>query len=240
MTKDETLRFGTIVVPGEHIAALSISPASGSDRKVVVLPGIHGRTPHILHVGQRLAAHGFDAIVADFYCTAAQRGQLRTPADIGAATEALDHGAIISTVTDLLTTLAAERPVAILGYCVGGAVALQVAARAEGVAAVVAYYGVLRQVPGAADRSDPLSAAAQLNCPVLAHYGTTDIWCPPEDIDELEAKLASSDSAYQVYRYPGAGHAFEESGRPGYRPVAAIESAIRTMTFLTHYMEATS
>ena len=84
-------------------------------------------------------------------------------------------------------------------------------------------------------RAEGLIAA---RTPELAHYGTTDVWCPVEDIDELEAKLAGSDSPYQVYRYPGAGHAFEENGRPGYRPVAATESANRTMTFLAHYLEA--
>lgn len=236
MTTNQQLRFDTVEVPGEHVAALSISPSAGSDRKVIVLPGVHGRTPHILQVGQRLAAHGFEAIITDFYCTAAQRGQLRTPAEVGAATEALDHAAIVGTVTELATGLGANRPIGILGYCVGGAVAIQVAARTPSVAAVVAYYGVLRS--GQEGGTDPLSAAAQLSAPLLGHYGTTDVWCPVEDIDELEAKLAGSDSPYQVYRYPGAGHAFEENGRPGYRPVAATESANRTMTFLAHYLEA--
>jgi hypothetical protein len=39
-----------------------------------------------------------------------------------------------------------------------------------------------------------------------------------------------------VYRYPGAGHAFEEPGSRGFRPVAAVEAAARTVTFLDYYL----
>lgn len=233
---DDHVRFGTVDVPGQRTAALSVSPGKGSAAKVIVLPGIHGRTPHILHVGQRLAAGGFEAVIADFYCTAAQRGELRTPEDVGAATQALDHEAIVTSVVDLVESLPQGEPTAILGYCVGGAVALQAAARTDALTAIVAYYAVLRPGSSAADGPDPLAAAQQVVCPVLGHYGTTDIWCPAGDIDELEAGLAKSGSPYQVYRYPGAGHAFEESGRPGYRPVAAADAARRTMTFLDHYL----
>jgi carboxymethylenebutenolidase len=111
-----------------------------------------------------------------------------------------------------------------------------VAARSDVLTAIVAYYAVLRPGSPTGDGPDPLAAAQRVACPVLAHYGTTDVWCPVEDIDELEVGLAKSNSPYQVYRYPGAGHAFEESGRPGYRPVAAADAARRTMTFLDHYL----
>jgi dienelactone hydrolase len=57
------------------------------------------------------------------------------------------------------------------------------------------------------------------------------------DIDDLEAALAASSSPYQIYRYPGAGHAFEEMRSKGFRPVAAAEAATRTQTFLRHYLD---
>ena len=36
----------------------------------------------------------------------------------------------------------------------------------------------------------------------------------------------------------GAGHAFEEPGSRGYRPVAAAEARARTLTFLDHYLRS--
>jgi carboxymethylenebutenolidase len=229
-------KFGAVDVPGQHGAALTVAPETGSPKRVIVLPGIHGRTPHILQVGQRLAGQGLEAVIADFYCTAAQRGELRTPADLGAATQALDHDAIATSTLELIESLPPARSTAILGYCVGGAIALEAGARSAAITAIVAYYAVLRPDSLADKSPDPLAAAERVSCPVLAHYGTTDMWCPPADIDELEARLATSGSQYQVYRYPGAGHAFEESGRPGYRPVAAADASRRTATFLDHYL----
>lgn len=217
--------------------ALGVVPTGGAQKRVILLPGIHGRTSHILQVGQRLAAQGFEAVIADFYCTAAQRGELRSPADIGTASDALDHEAITNTVVELVESLPGSKPTAVLGYCVGGAIALLTAARCETVVAAAVYYGVLRSGVPAETRPDPIEAAGRITCPVLAHYGTTDVWCPMGDIDDLEAALAASSSPYQIYRYPGAGHAFEEMRSKGFRPVAAAEAATRTQTFLRHYLD---
>lgn len=228
--------FGAVPVPGQHVDALRVGPRQGSRGQVVVLPGIHGRTPHILDLGLRLAHRGLDAIIADFYCTAARQGRLRTPEDLTEATRALDHDAIVASALGLVESLRGAGPVVILGYCVGGAVALRVAARTDAVSATVVYYAVVRPDTEAAGEPAPLAAAGQVTSPVLAHYGSTDPWCQAADVDELEKRLAASGAAYEVYRYPGAGHAFEEAGRPGYRPVAAAEARRRTMTFLDHYL----
>lgn len=227
--------FSNVKPVGARVSALSVAPTGGARMRVVVLPGIHGRTPHILQVCQRLANHGCEAIVADFYCTAAQRGEIRTPADIGVAAAALDHEQITSTVVELIDAVAESGPTAVLGYCVGGAIGLLATGRTDAVTATVAYYGVLRTDPPVPGRPDAIEAAGKITSPVLAHYGTTDIWCSSRDVDDLEASLAGSGSAYQVYRYPGAGHAFEETESAGFRPVAAADAARRTMSFLDHY-----
>lgn len=234
---EDQVKFGAVEVPGGHTPALSVAPVSGSHKRVIVLPGIHGQTPHILQVGLRLALNGFEAVIADFYCTAAQRGELRTPADLNAATQALDRPAIVTTLVDLVETMSASDPTAILGYCVGGAFALQAATKTDAVKAITVYYGVLRPDRTIEKSDDALGVVDRLACPVLGHYGMTDPWCPSEDVDELEAKLALSTSAYQIYRYPGAGHAFEEFGRPGFRPVAAADAGRRTLSFFEHYMD---
>jgi carboxymethylenebutenolidase len=233
---DSGVIFDELEVPGESGRALVASPAGGARGEVIVLPGIHGRTPHILGLAQRLGLHGYRAVIADFYCTAAQRGELRTPQDLGAATAALDQPAIVQSLVGLLHSERDALPVGVLGYCVGGAIALQAAAQTDNVAALVVYYAVVRPDRDDAAEPAPLRAAGALHCPVLAHYGTTDVWAPLEDVDALEGKLAASSAPYQVYRYPGAGHAFEENGRPGFRPVAANEAAARTMTFFDHYL----
>jgi carboxymethylenebutenolidase len=220
-------------------AALTAEPDSGRRGTVVVVPGIHGQTSHILGVGQRLAAHGFRAVVADWFCTAARRGEIETPADIAPAVAALDDASIADALAGAVDDLAADGPICVLGYCVGGTLALLAAARTDAAAGTVAYYGVLRyRGPLEGKGADPIEAAGDVQGPVLAHYGTADGWCPIGDVDDLEAALAGTAGAHEVYRYPGAGHAFEETGRPGFRPVAADAAARRTLVFLDHWATA--
>jgi carboxymethylenebutenolidase len=231
------LRFGAVDLPASVGGqATTVSPPGPTSGTVVVVPGIHGLTSHILEVGDRLAANGFTAVVADWWCTAARRGELRAPADTGRAVAALDDDAIADGLVAVAEQLAGDRPVSLVGYCVGGTLALLASGRTDALAATVAYYGVLRNRGPLADKGpDPIEQVGAVRCPVLAHYGTADGWCPTEDVDELEDVLAKTGGAHEVYRYPGAGHAFEETGRPGYRPVAAAEAARRSLVFLDHW-----
>lgn len=231
--------FGSVELPDVPGQALTVEPIGGSRRTVVVVPGIHGQTSHILGVGQRLAGQGLRAVVADWFCTAAKRDEIRTPADIAPAVAALDDDAIADGLARTAEHLRSGGPVGVLGYCVGGTLALLTAGRTDVIGGTVAYYGVLRYRGALEGKgSDPVDAVKEVRGPVLAHYGTADGWCPVPDVDELEAALGTTGGAHEVYRYPGAGHAFEETGRPGFRPVAASDAARRSLVFLDHYVTA--
>jgi carboxymethylenebutenolidase len=236
---DASVVFGSVELPGLPGPALTVAPAVGRRGSVLVVPGVHGQTSHILEVAQRLASHGVRAVVADWFCTAAQRGEVRTPADITPAVIALEDEVIADELARAAEHLRRDGSVGLLGYCVGATFSLLAAARTDALAGVVAYYGVLRyrgDLEGKA--ADPVDTAGDVRPPVLAHYGMADGWCPPHDVDALEAALAANGRAHEIYRYPGAGHAFEEAGRPGFRPVAAAEAARRTLVFLDHRLSA--
>ena len=176
-------------------------------------------------------------MVGDFYCEAARRGEVSTPDEVATAVAALDDAAIAEGVAELAASLAQDRPVAVLGYCIGATLGLLATERSDAITATVAYYGVLRhRGPLAVKGPDPLDSLGTTTTPVLAHYGTADVWASGEDVDELENKLTATGGPHGVYRYPGAGHAFEEPGSRGFRPVAAAEAAARTLTFLDYYL----
>jgi carboxymethylenebutenolidase len=234
---NDDLGTGSIELPGGRGTATTLTPPNRSGAWVIVLPGIHGSTPHLTEVCRRLGALGFSSAVGDFYCEAARRGEVNSPADAGAAVAALDDAAIADGVAELAGSLATDGPVAVLGYCIGATLGLLATERSDSITATVAYYGVLRhRGPLAAKGPDPLDSVGTTTTPVLAHYGTADVWAGTQDIDDLEAKLIESGGPHGVYRYPGAGHAFEEPGSRGYRPVAAAEARARTLTFLDHYL----
>lgn len=238
---NDDLVTGSIELPGGRGSATTMTPRDGARARVIVLPGIHGRTPHLTEVCERLGERGFGSVVGDFFCEAARRGEVNSPADAGAAVAALDDAAIAGVVAELATTLSTDGPVAVLGYCIGATLGLRATEQSDGITAAVAYYGVLRhRGPLAAKGPDPLDFLGTTTTPVLAHYGTADVWAGAEDIDDLEAKLIESGGPHGVYRYPGAGHAFEEPGSRGFRPVAAAEARARTLTFLDHYLGSQS
>lgn len=229
---------GSIQLPGGRGSATTMSPPDRSGAWVIVLPGIHGSTPHLTEVCRRLGELGYRSVVGDFYCEAARRGEVNSPADAGAAVAALDDAAIAEGVAELATSLSTDGRVAVLGYCIGATLGLLATERTHGISATVAYYGVLRhRGPLAVKGPDPLDSLGSTTTPVLAHYGTADVWAGAEDIDDLEAKLIASGGPHAVYRYPGAGHAFEEPGSRGFRPVAAAEARARTLLFLDHYLQ---
>ena len=236
---NDDLVTGSIELPGGRGSATTVTPHGGARARVIVLPGIHGSTPHLTEVCRRLGDHGFASVVGDFYCEAARRGEVNSPADAGTAVAALDDAAIAEAVAELAGTLSADGPVAVLGYCIGATLGLLATETSDSITATVAYYGVLRhRGPLAAKGPDPLDSLGTTATPVLAHYGTADVWAGGEDIDDLEAKLTESGGPHGVYRYPGAGHAFEEPGSRGFRPVAAAEARARTLVFLDHYLRS--
>lgn len=96
--------------------------------------------------------------------------------------------------------------VGVVGFCMGGALTLIVASKAEAaalVACAASFYGV----PGA-DACD-LSTIA---CPLQAHFGEEDTlegFSDPSAAKRLEDALTSAgDKRFEILRYPRVGHAF--------------------------------
>lgn len=233
-TSDSPVR-GSVEVPGIERALATVG-APGAAGSVIVVPGVHGATPHIGAVMHRLGGQGFTAVLADWFCPDPPEG-LTGPDAIADAVRGIDDDATASGLATAAERLRADGPVAVLGYCVGATMALLAATRTDAIRGVVAYYGVLRyRGPLAGKGTDPMEAMKGVRHPVLGHYGRADGWIPDGDVDELEAALASSGVPNELYRYPGAGHAFDELGRPGYRPVASADAARRTSTFLEHHL----
>lgn len=94
---------------------------------------------------------------------------------------------------------------AAMGYCFGGAGALQLARSGADLRAVVSFHGALQ--PG------PEGEAADIRAKVLVLTGAVDPVVPPEALDAFEAELRTvPELDWQVVTYSGAMHAFTEPG----------------------------
>jgi carboxymethylenebutenolidase len=91
--------------------------------------------------------------------------------------------------------------VAVMGYCLGGSLAYELAVAADP-DCCVSYYG-----SGVAAR---LADAGKVTCPTLFHFGGSDPFIPNADAEKVRATFAGRDNA-EVVVQEGAGHAFENS-----------------------------
>ncbi len=135
------------------------------------------------------------------------------------------------------------RKSAVLGFCMGGMYALLAACQCRGLSAGISFYGLLSHehgllhAPGGLDRRlkpvQPLDAAPDLRCPLLAFFGDQDEFIPLADVDRLRGKLTQADASSEIEVYAGAGHAFMNDTRPAaFRPEIAKDAWTRTLTLL--------
>jgi carboxymethylenebutenolidase len=219
---DTTLvRIGTGNSQTAAFVALPANPQKAP--VVVVVQEWWGLNAQIRDVAQRLARQGYIAIVPDLY-----HGRL--------AEDAMQAHELSRSVTDegsardlaAATAWVRAQPFAagklgVMGFCLGGGVALQYALRTPDLAAVVMFYGTPET------DSDRLAA---LRAPLQGHFGADDKGIPVDRVEAFRGALQRAKESADIYVYPGAGHAFMHDGLPSYRPDAAKQAWARTLAFL--------
>jgi carboxymethylenebutenolidase len=191
---------------------------------VVVVQEWWGMNAQIKTVADRLAEAGFRALVPDLY-----RGKVtHEPDEANHLMSHLDWGdAATQDVRGALQFLAAGgKKAAVLGFCMGGALAILAGVHVPEISATVCYYGI-----------PPKEAAnpAAMRVPFLGHFGSEDYWTTPALVDTLEGDLKTSGVAYEICRYPGLPHAFFNESNPGHDPAASARSFDASVAFLrTH------
>jgi carboxymethylenebutenolidase len=175
-------------------------PESGSGPGLIVIQEWWGLTTHMAHTADRFAVEGYVALAPDLYGGAtthdeAEALQLLLEIPVDRAARDL-RGAV-----DYLLSRdeVVGETIGIVGFCMGGSFALQLAVQ-EGakVAATVAFYPV-GYMP---------DDYAGLEAPVLIHIGDRDQINPPTLADELNEKISADTGNHpEIVHYP-AGHAF--------------------------------
>ena len=204
------------------------TPDVGAGPGLVVIQEWWGLVPHIKSVCDRFAAEGFTALAPDLY-----KGESTTePDEAGKLMMSLniDEAAKqMSGAVDYLVASDAVRGdgVGVTGVCMGGGLALVLAARRpDAVRASVPFYG-LSPWPDAEPDYSQMTAAVQ------GHYAEQDGFFPPDAVHGLEKKLHDSGVEAHMFIYPGTDHAFFNDTRPEvYEPNAADQAWDRTLSFL--------
>ncbi len=203
------------------------SPGGGQGPGVIVIQEWWGLVDHIKDVADRLAAEGFVALAPDLY-----RGETADePDEAGKMMMAmeLDRAArdMGGAVDHLLGHDAVTGDgVGVVGFCMGGGLALWLATRHQGVRAAVPFYGAL---PWEGVQPD----FGQTRADFQGHYAENDAWATMESARQIEQILRDLGRDATFHVYPGTEHAFFNDARPEvYDEGAATLSWQRTLAFL--------
>ena len=186
-----------------------------------------GLVDQIKRTCDRFADAGFTALAPDLYHGTTV--PLTEPDEAGKQMMALKMGTAakdLSGAVDELVRRTGRPQVGVIGFCMGGGLALVLATqRPDAVKAVVPAYGL---IPWPDARPD----YAKLDAAVLGHAAEQDDYFTPDAARELEAELQALGKDVEFHVYPGAGHAFFNEDRPeAYHPESAELLWDRTVAF---------
>lgn len=201
-----------------------LKEASGGARKgaVILIHEFWGLTDQVRGVADRLASEGFTAFAQDLY-----HGRVTTNSDEALKLmQALDMKKALQEISQAAEALRQRAPgtrVAVMGFCMGGALTLAAAAKDGNITAAVPFYGI---------PPEEVADLTKIQCPVLGHFATQDDWCTPDRVNAVERKLQGAHIPLQFHRY-SAQHAFANEKRPEvYSPQDAELAWKRSMEFL--------
>jgi carboxymethylenebutenolidase len=204
-------------------------PSGGSEHTigVLVIQEWWGLVDQITRTCDRFAEAGFTALAPDLYQGTAV--PLTEPDEAAKHMMALEMGTAatqLSGAVDELLRRTGASSVGVVGFCMGGGLALVLACqRPDAVAAVVPAYGV---IPWTDVQPDYAALEA-----VEGHVAELDGSFSPAAADRLVAELTGLGKTASFHLYPGVDHAFFNEDRPEvYDADAAALLWDRTLAFL--------
>ncbi|MDA8034401.1 MAG: dienelactone hydrolase family protein [Actinomycetota bacterium] len=227
--------------PGGPVPGAAAAPEGQPKGGVVVVQEAFGLTGHIRNVCSRLAEAGYLAAAPALFHR--QGAPVLGYDEIDKAMPVmgtLRADEILSDVSATVAYLEAEGvpsgKIGIVGFCMGGTIAL-VAATELPLAASVTYYG------GGVEQGRfgfaPLAELAPgLRAPWLGLFGDQDASIPVDQVERLRSEAAKATVPTEVVRYPDAGHGFNCDDRSAFEPASAADAWARTTAFFDRHLDA--
>lgn len=170
---------------------------------MILLSGMGGLTWKQREITRRYARAGFVALSPDF-----MGGTLPANRTAGLyAKNSLDFNESVERIIGaaaFLRTLpwvGAKARIGIMGFCLGGGLALLGAARSRAFSACIVYHQSLFP-----DERE----LAHIDCPIQGHFGTDDHSTPAIEVNAFNASLNRLNKAYECHWYSDMGHSFAQ------------------------------
>jgi carboxymethylenebutenolidase len=221
---------------------LSVHEPSGDAKGgIVVVQEAFGVNDHIEDVARRFAAEGYLAVAPHLFHRTGdpKMGYQIDFKDLMPHMQALSREAVLEDIDAALSHLDQAGIAAggrgVVGFCMGGTVALLTATERPIGAAVSFYGGGLRE--GRFGFPPLIEVASRLRAPWLGLYGDQDQGIPIDQVEELRAAAATSGQPTELVRYPEAGHGFHCDQRDSYHAASATDAWQRTLNWFGTYLK---
>lgn len=206
---------------------------------VVVVQEAFGVNDHIEDVCRRFASAGWLAVAPHLFHRAGdpKLGYDELAQAIPLMQELTAEG-VMADIDTALGFLESQgfpaAKVGIVGFCMGGTVALATAVRRPVGAAVSFYGGGVTE--GRFGFGPLIEEAKGLQAPWLGLYGDLDEHINVDEVTQLRQAAASAEVETKLIRYPDAGHGFHCDARGSYHEASAQDAWKRTLTWFNRHV----
>lgn len=201
---------------------------AGSIPGLVVIHEIYGLNDNIRGIASQFAEQGYAALAVDLFSNRNRAVCMMQ----------LIHGMLIrplnnSILSDLSSTTAflQKQPgvdatrIGVVGFCMGGGFALQLAVTDKGMKAASAFYGAVPK---------PLEAFTQ-SCPIIGNYPEKDFTA--QGAHELDAVLEKYKVPHDIKFYENTMHSFFNHPRTPVEEQAAKDAWQRMISFFEKHLK---
>jgi carboxymethylenebutenolidase len=206
---------------------------------VVVVQEAFGVNDHIEDVARRFAAEGFRAVSPHlFHRSGATALAYDDFQSVMPHMQALTREGLTADLDATLEYLAqagfSPGSTAIVGYCMGGSVALYAASHYLLGAAATYYGGGVAQ--GRFGFPPLVDLAPGLKTPWIGFFGDLDQSIPVEDVEALRKAVTEAGVPTEIVRYEDAEHGFHCDARPSYNEAASRDAWSKTLDWFGEYL----
>jgi len=206
-------------------------PEGGTGPGLLLLQEIFGVSAYIQRRGADLAAAGYVVVAPELYWRlGATRVDESAPSAIDDAmglAGQLDWDTAVSDARAALGNLRGRDEVrsgsGLVGFCLGGGLAFNVAA-VDDPDALVSYYG--SSIP------QLLDLAPLVNAPSLHHFGLADAYIDQATVERIRGAVTADGRPVEFEVYEGANHAFDNDDFAFHHAEASALAWRRTLDFL--------
>ncbi len=214
-----------VTIAGRDVPGYLAQPDDAQAHPAIIV--VHewwGLTDYTRGIAQQLAQEGFTALAPDLY-----RGHLALTVERAMVlSRGLDPAA---GAADLLAAIAylrllpsvGDRPIGMIGFCMGGSFTLEVAMRSNDLTAIAPFY------PGRVGQA--IEHLQAISPPLFVAFGAEDPSIPPDVVQRFGAAVRRHGKTAEIRVYQGAKHAFHNHGGANYHPEAAADAWAGALAF---------